>query len=94
MKPKEAYPDGKPEPVTHGGEQPSQVPTEIVFEVYVPTEGGYAARAVGYSIFTEGDTRPQIAQNARAAVLCYFGGKKLSPTRIRLRFIYQSTVEL
>jgi hypothetical protein len=80
--------------MAHGGKQQLQVPSEIVFEVYRPKEGGYAARAVGYSIFTEGDTRPQIAQNVRAAVLCYFAGKELSPTRIRLRFIYESPVEL
>ncbi len=28
---------------------------EIVFQVWESPEGGYEARAIGYSIFTEGD---------------------------------------
>ena len=29
-------------------------PTEIIFEVTETAEGGYGARALGYSIFTQG----------------------------------------
>lgn len=94
MKPKKAKRSRKHEAMKHGGKQQLQVPSKIVFELYRPREGGYVARAVGYSIFTEGDTRPQVAQNVRAAVFCYFGGKELSPTRIQLRFIYPADVDV
>ena len=45
---------------------------EIVFQVRESPEGGYEARAVGYSIFTEGDDWEHLKYMMRDAVLCYF----------------------
>ena len=46
--------------------------SEIVFEVGVAPEGGYTARAVGHSIFTEADTFEELRELAREAVLTHF----------------------
>ncbi len=45
---------------------------EIVFQVREAPEVGYTARAVGYSIFTEGDNWEHLKYMMRDAVLCYF----------------------
>ena len=45
---------------------------EIVFQVREAPEGGYTARAVGYSIFTQGDDWEDLKYMLRDAVLCHF----------------------
>jgi len=47
--------------------------SEIIFSVQESPEGGYEARALGYSIFTEGDTMEELKRNVREAVHCHFG---------------------
>ncbi len=46
--------------------------SEIVFQVRESPEGGYEARAVGYSIFTEGDDWEHLKFMLRDAALCHF----------------------
>ena len=46
--------------------------TEIIFLVEEAAEGGYVARALGASIFTEADDLPTLEQNVRDAVRCHF----------------------
>ncbi len=46
--------------------------TEILFTVDEAPEGGFTARAVGHSIFTEADTLEELRQNVREAVDCHF----------------------
>ena len=45
---------------------------EIVFVVEEAPEGGFTARALGVSIFTEADTLPQLNVAMRDAVRCHF----------------------
>ena len=45
---------------------------EIVFLVEESPEGGFEARALGLSIFTEGETLDEIRENVRDAVRCHF----------------------
>jgi Putative addiction module component len=45
---------------------------EIVFQVEENNEGGFTARAVGESIFAEGDNLESLRENIRDAVNCYF----------------------
>lgn len=45
---------------------------EILFEVKEACEGGYDARARGYSIFTQGEDWDDLQAMARDAVLCHF----------------------
>ena len=47
-------------------------PTEIIFEVTDAAEGGYDARALGYSIFTQRKDWIDLKAMARDAVLCHF----------------------
>jgi predicted RNase H-like HicB family nuclease len=46
--------------------------SEIIFVVEEATEGGYTARALGASIFTEGETLSEVKANIREAVECHF----------------------
>jgi hypothetical protein len=45
---------------------------ELVFLVEKAPEGGYTARAVGESIFTEADDLSALDENIRDAVQCHF----------------------
>ncbi len=46
--------------------------TELIFHVEDSVEGGFTARALGESIFTEGDDMDQLRANVREAVDCHF----------------------
>ena len=63
-----------------------RAPGEIIFEVLDSPEGGYEARALGYSIFTEGDTEDELRTMVRDAVHCHFEDGD-SPAIIRLHFV-------
>jgi hypothetical protein len=45
---------------------------EIIFLVEEAPEGGFTARALGESIFTEADTMEDLRQQIRDAVACHF----------------------
>ncbi|HLL47671.1 MAG TPA: hypothetical protein VK399_13255 [Longimicrobiaceae bacterium] len=45
---------------------------ETIFEVTDAPEGGYTARALGASIFTEADTLPELREMVWDAVRCHF----------------------
>ena len=47
-------------------------PTEIIFEVTEAPEGGYDARSLRYSIFTQGEDWNDLKAMVRDAVLCHF----------------------
>lgn len=49
---------------------------EVIFLVEEAPEGGYTARALGHSIFTEADTEEELAAMAREAVQCHFDNEK------------------
>lgn len=65
--------------------------TELIFEVRESPEGGYEARALGASIFTEGDTEDQIRANVVDAVRCHFD-PGTEPRAIRLIFIREEVI--
>ena len=56
---------------------------EILFWVEEAPEGGYIARALGESIFTEADDLASLHQQVRDAVHCHFDVGQL-PEKIRL----------
>jgi predicted RNase H-like HicB family nuclease len=60
--------------------------TEILFLVEESPEGGYTARAVGQSIFTEADTLAALRANVREAVECHFEDGQ-TPLLIRLHIV-------
>jgi len=59
---------------------------EIFFLVEEAPEGGYTARALGESIFTEADTLEELKINVREAVHCHFEENTL-PKIIRLHMV-------
>jgi len=56
--------------------------SEIIFLIEDAPEGGYVARAVGESIFTEADDREMVQARVREAVLAHFD-EGPAPKRIR-----------
>jgi len=64
---------------------------EIIFLVEDAPEGGYLARALGYSIFTEADTWEELKQAVRDAVQCHFD-EVARPALIRLHIVREEVV--
>ena len=67
--------------------------TEIVFQVQESPEGGYEARAVGYSIFTEADDWEQLKEMMRDAVLCHFEDSE-TPRTIRIHLVQPEVIRV
>jgi len=66
--------------------------SEIIFVVEEAPEGGYTARAVGESIFTQADDRTLLQERVREAVRCHFEeGNR--PKLIRLHFVHDELIE-
>ena len=61
-------------------------PSEIIFEVTEAVEGGYDARALGYSIFTQGEDWADLKAMVKDAVECHFD-EGPAPKVIRLHFV-------
>ena len=59
---------------------------ELIFLVEDAPEGGYTARAVGASIFTEADDLDGLREQVRDAVRCHFDEDQ-KPRLIRLHFV-------
>ncbi len=67
--------------------------SEVIFEVYDSPEGGYEARALGHSIFTEAETVEQLRKNVLEAVRCHFESNQ-APSVIRLHFVRDEVLTL
>ena len=50
--------------------------SEVIFLVAESVEGGYEARALGYSIFAEADTM-ELREMVRDAVRCHFDDEEM-----------------
>jgi hypothetical protein len=64
---------------------------ELIFLVEEAPEGGYMARAVGESIFTEADDMGSLHEMVRDAVRCHFDEGK-GPKLIRLHFVREEVI--
>lgn len=64
--------------------------TEIIFIVEESAEGGYEARALGHSIFTEGETVEELKENIKEAIRCHF--EEDLPKIIRLHYIKEEVI--
>jgi len=67
--------------------------SEIIFLVDETTDGGYTARALGHSIFTERDSLEELREMARDAVQCHFDGPE-RPSLIRLHFVKDEVLQV
>ncbi len=66
--------------------------TEIIFVVEEDPEGGFSARAVQESIFTQADDWDSLKQMVRDAVRCHFPDEKLRPKMIRLHHVRDEVI--
>ena len=64
----------------------SDLPNEIIFAVEEAPEGGFVARALGHSVFTEADDLEALRNAVRDAVRCHFDETD-RPKVIRLHFV-------
>jgi hypothetical protein len=64
---------------------------ELIFVVEEAPEGGYAARALGTSIFTEADDLSQLREQVKDAVHCHFDEGR-QPKIIRLHFVREEVI--
>lgn len=64
---------------------------EILFLVEQSPKGGYTARALGESIFTEVDDLESLHQQVRDAVRCHFDEGRV-PRLIRLHFAHEEVI--
>jgi hypothetical protein len=65
--------------------------TEIIFAVQESPEGGYEARALGHSIFSQAETLDELKVMLRDAVACHFAdGEK--PSLIRLHVVKDEVI--
>ncbi|MFZ1007605.1 MAG: 2-oxoisovalerate dehydrogenase [Candidatus Sulfotelmatobacter sp.] len=66
---------------------------EIVFSVAESPEGGYEARALGHSIFTEAESMDELKHNVRDAVRCHFDEGQ-APRVIRIHMVKDELISL
>ena len=45
---------------------------EIIFLIEEDLETGWTAKALGYSIFTDGETMEELKSNIKEAIACHF----------------------
>jgi hypothetical protein len=74
----------------HSSAGTSSVP-EIIFLVEEAPEGGFTARALGESIFTEADDPADLHAKVRDAVQCHFDEGE-APKVIRLHFVREEVI--
>lgn len=65
--------------------------SEIIFLIQEAPEGGFSARALGESIFTEAETVDDLRRNIRGAVACHFEDDQ-APKIIRLHFVREEVL--
>lgn len=66
---------------------------EIIFMIEEAPEGGYLARALGQSVFAEGDDLVALHANVRDAVRCHFEDGQ-APKVLRLNFVREEVIAI
>ena len=64
---------------------------EVIFMVEETSEGGFTARALSESIFTEADSREELREAVRDAVRCHFN-ESTAPAMIRLHYVREEVI--
>ena len=64
---------------------------EVIFVVEEAPEGGYSARAVGESIFTQAESVAELHDRVRDAIQCHFD-PGTAPKLIRLHFVRDEVI--
>ena len=66
--------------------------TEIIFLVEHEPEGGYMARAIGESIFTQADSIPELREMVKDAVECHYPDEATRPKMICKHIVYDEVI--
>ncbi|MBI2873152.1 MAG: 2-oxoisovalerate dehydrogenase [Chloroflexi bacterium] len=66
-------------------------PSEIIFTVQESPEGGYEARALGYSIYTQAESFEELKGMVQEAVRCHFD-EEARPRVIRLHIVKEEVI--
>lgn len=66
---------------------------EIIFLVEESPEGGYEAKSLGYSIYTEAETLEALKEAVKDAVRCHFEEAN-TPKVIRLHLVKEEVITL
>ena len=64
---------------------------EVIFLVEEAPEGGFVARELGHSFFTEADSLPELQEKVRDAVRCHFEDGK-GPKVVRLHHVREEVL--
>ncbi len=67
--------------------------SEIIFLVEESIEGGYEAKALGHSIFTEVVSYEELKEAVKDAVQCHFEEENM-PKMIRLHLVKEEVIEV
>ena len=67
--------------------------SEIIFSVQESPEGGYEAKALGYSIHTQAETLSELKEALKDAVRCHFGDAD-QPKLIRLHLVKDEIIHV
>lgn len=68
------------------------VKNEMIFMVEEDPEGGFTAKALGDSIFTQADTLDELKINIKKAIGCHFDKKEDIPAVVVLHIIKEETL--
>lgn len=66
-------------------------PSEIIFSVEEAPEGGFTAKALGHSIFTQAEDLEDLRAKVRDAVRCHFD-EAAKPAVIRLHMVKDEVI--
>jgi len=67
---------------------------ELIFEVRDAEEGGYCARALGHSIFTEADTWEDLRANVLETASLHFEDSSARPQLVQLHYVRDELIPL
>ena len=64
---------------------------EIIFTVTESLDGGYEAKAIGHSIYTQCEEYSELQETLRDAVKCHFDEDKM-PSLIRIHWVRDEVI--
>lgn len=67
---------------------------ELIFGVQDAEEGGYCARALGHSIFTQGETWEDLRANVLEATSLHFEDERVHPRIIQLHYVKDELIPI
>jgi hypothetical protein len=67
--------------------------SEIVFLVEGAPEGGFTAKSLGYSIYTEADNWEELKIAIKDAISCHFDEEQ-KPKFVRLHFLKEEVIAI